>query len=128
MRTLLLAALAAPLLLAGCSAPATAPPVGFDTYDADGDGFVTDDEFYGGFAASPYYAGYDADGDGLINDAEFGATGFGYDYATYDLDGDGYLADDEFYGGVYDTWDADRDGVLDRTEFQTGYDASFGVY
>ena len=122
---LLLAALFA---AAGCASTADLDDdYGFDRYDTDRDGYVSDSEFYDGFAASPYYADYDLDNDGLLSDDEFGATGFGYDYGAFDADRDGYLSDTEFYDGVYGQYDTDRDGRLTEDEFNVGYGATFGV-
>ena len=126
----LLAAIVAPLLLAGCARTAALDGPyddGFTTYDTDRDGSLTRDEFGAGFGATPYYRDYDLDRDGFLDEDEFGATGFGYDYGTFDTDRDGLLDDDEFYGGVYDAYDTDRDGRLTEDEFGVGFGSTFGV-
>ena len=142
-RPLALTAVGAAFVLAGCAPTAdvaaprgpvdptvvdgtAGPDYGFGTYDADGDGFVSDAEFGVGFAATPYYGSYDVDGDGVLDRDEFtaGTATYGYDYDAFDADRDGFVTDAEYNVGVYGAFDTNRDGVLDRNEF----DAGLGTY
>ena len=129
MRPLLLAALAAPLLLAGCARTATVGTYDddFGVYDADRDGFVSDSEFGVGFGDAGYYDDYDLDGDGRLDRNEFDAVGYGYDYDTFDADRDGFVSGDEYGRGVFGTFDTDRDGLLSDDEFGVGFGPYRGV-
>lgn len=76
-------------LLAG---PAVAQDMGYDDWDADGDGALSEDEFMTGFG-------------------EVGA------YDSWDEDGDGSLTEDEFNAGIFDSYDDDDSGVIEEPEF-----------
>lgn len=82
----------------------------FSNYDADGNGNISKDEFYGSVADVGTYSDWDTDNDGLISDTEFDELGYDWDYDAWDADADGYLDSDEFYEGYYTAYDADEDG------------------
>ena len=61
-------------------------------FDIDGDGMVSSNEFYEGFADSDFYGRYDANSDSSIDV-------------------------DEFNESVFNNWDENGDGILDTNEF-----------
>lgn len=71
----------------------------FDTWDADGDDFLDDDEWNAGFARHGMYNAWDLDGDGMLYEPELSTGLYGY----WDADADGVLADDELtdYRNLY---------------------------
>jgi hypothetical protein len=77
----------------------------YDTWDADRNGMLDENEFAAGSAAS------------------LGDIG---DFAAWDADRSGALSEDEFYGGAYNVWDVDGDDLLSEAEFGAGTDAWLG--
>lgn len=100
----------------------------FSDMDANGDGNLTNDEFYGSVADIGTYSDWDTNDDGLIDDDEFDALGYDWDYDTWDANSDGYLDSGEFYDGIYTTYDANEDGHWDDGEWDdAGDDGWFDV-
>lgn len=108
-------ALAAAIAFSGSAMAATT--LDFDTVDANGDGNLTLDEFYGSASDAGLYSDWDLDNDGLIEENEFDEFGADWDYDTWDASGDGYLDSGEFYDGYYATFDANEDGHWDGLEW-----------
>ena len=100
----------------------------FEEWDADGDGSLNNEEFYG-----TVFSNTDADDDDGINEEEW-TTGlnsmFGNrveegDFATFDADGDGILDSNEWNEGFADsewfqTYDGDDDDMVTETEWDEG--------
>ena len=115
------ALLAAALLLpAGASAQQS-----FQTWDADADALIGEEEWNEGFGATSLFPDWDANGDGGIDEAEF-ATGVGaggFDaaefggFAAWDASGDGRLDADEFSRGFFGFYDRDDVAGLSEAEF-----------
>ena len=95
-------------LTLGMLSPALAQS--FESYDTNGDGNVTKDEYYGSIADWGTYPDWDTSGDGLVDEEEFGALGHDWDYDTWDSDANGYVDSGEFYDGLYTTYDSEEDG------------------
>lgn len=100
----------------------------FNTWDTNGDGYVTDTEFESGFGSQPFYDEvYDSNTDGMIDDAEWRTALDTYeylgtdDYGVWDLDEDGFISKDEFNQGAYQRWDHNSDGQIDQNEFESNY-------
>ena len=103
----------------------------FDTFNADGNDVVDQNEFSGGV-----YNLFDANSDGALSEDEYN-TGVdtlydgNYDgaYGDFDADGDGTVTQEEFANtydssGLYGDFDADGNDQVDQTEFNEGL---FGV-
>lgn len=114
------------LALALSSTAAFAGDNGFNDYDANSDGNLTTDEFYGSASDWGTYSDWDANDDGLIEEDEWDDIGWDYSYSDWDADSDGYLDSGEFYDGVYDTFDANDDGNWSETEWDDAGEA--GLY
>lgn len=97
------------------------------TWDVDGDGSLSRDEFY-----NTTFANTDVDNDDLIDEDEWN-TGYTSmygvytddDFATYDADADGFIDNDEWNAvyvesGWYETYDADSDSMLTEDEWNLG--------
>lgn len=96
----------------------------YDTFDADSDTYLTEDEFVTGYSTTGLYDTYDADGDTYLTEEEYGTyADAGFDsvdnYGTYDTDGDARLSMDEFHTGLFSRMDDDGDGQISRAEFET---------
>ncbi|HET6632286.1 MAG TPA: hypothetical protein VFG73_06205 [Rhodanobacteraceae bacterium] len=103
-------------------------PVGtFASYDDNGDGKITKDEFYGSIADDGIYADWDANHDGLIEQSEWD-NDFDWDFTfvTWDVDGDGYVGSGEFYDSLFNSYDINDDGFWENGEWHEYYDA--GLY
>ena len=104
----------------------------FDDWDADGDTYVSMDEYNNGYRTGGTYATWDADGDGMLNETEYtdayvtSGMGTADMYSTWDTDGDGMLSEDEIYAGSYAGYDLDGDGRLSASEF-AAYEAAMGT-
>ena len=87
-------------------------------YDADGDDYVTMEEYGTGYPEYGMYADYDTDGDTYVSEAEYTtAYGMSDNYATYDMDGDGQLSMDEYRDATFKMMDTDGDGRISRAEY-----------
>ena len=95
----------------------------FNDYDANSDGNLTTDEFYGSVSDWGVYRDWDANDDGLIDENEWNDLDWDYTYTDWDADGDGYLDSGEFYDGVYSTYDADEDGHWSNSEWDDAGEA-----
>lgn len=105
----------------------------WSTWDADGDGYLNDNEFY-----DTAYGWVDADNDDLISENEwndgynnlyddYGTVG---DFGEYDINDDGALDDNEWTEGWGDSewfndYDANNDELLDNNEWDTGVFSSW---
>ncbi|MDV6317488.1 hypothetical protein [Chromohalobacter sp. HP20-39] len=94
----------------------------FSSQDADGNGKVSKDEFYGAVSDQGKFSDWDLNGDGLIDEDEFNELGYDWDYDTWDANSDGYLDSGEFYDGIYTTYDANEDGHWDDGEWDDAGD------
>ena len=61
-------------------------------FDGDGDGMISSEEYYNGFADTDFYRSYDANSESSIDSDEFNETVFN----NWDENGDGILDTDEF--------------------------------
>jgi hypothetical protein len=73
----------------------------YDTWDADRNGMLDENEF--DLGASRWPGDFDV-----------------ADFTAWDTDRNGLVSEDEFYGGAYDVWDVDNDGMLSEAEFDAG--------
>lgn len=94
-------------------------------WDANSDGSVSQDEFYGGISDAGLYPDWDMDNDGLIDENEFAEIGIDEDYDTWDVNEDGYLDSGEFYDGTYSYYDENEDGHWDDGEWDDAGDAGW---
>lgn len=100
----------------------------YTTYDANSDGYWTEDEF-----RTYTYSTIDYDNDGRINESEWrDYTNVWYSpydetntvtFAKYDTNRDGYVTNRE-YNSAYDynlfnTWDTNQNDRLERGEYKT---------
>ena len=95
----------------------------FSLFDADEDGFVTQEEFGTGLDNAENFEGdegffgmFDADDDGFLGLDEVEDQDEAY-FDTYDVNDDQRLDRDEYYGGVFTRYDADNDTILNDKEF-----------
>lgn len=105
----------------------------WSTWDADGDGFLDENEFY-----DTSYGWVDADNDGLIEEEEwvesYDVLYSDYaavdDFDAYDLDDDGFLDENEWVEGWnesdwFNDYDLDDDELVDNDEWNDGL---FGIW
>lgn len=113
------------LIALGLNAPVKADmDSDWSTFDADGDGMVSDSEFETGL-----FDTWDADDDSLIAENEWGDHDlFGDDvgFGDYDANTDGFWDENEFgtaynESGIYENYDSAGDGIQ-QEEFATFYD------
>lgn len=110
------------LSLALASTGAFAAEWGFNEWDGDGDGALTEEEFGAGFENAGLFNTWDENGDGVLAEDEWSNIGVDADYASWDENGDGALAEDEFETGLYNTWDDNADGVIGAEEWDDAGD------
>lgn len=103
----------------------------FDTWDADSDGFLRENEF-----AVRLFDAWDLDNDNMLETREWdrsteawGVSGFG-GLADWDTDRDTFVSDEEWRAGfsdngLFDRFDADRNDFLTGDEFT---DLAFDVF
>lgn len=129
MRKLLVAAVAAGGLLAGCATDAglidenVFAEGSAGVFDTDGDGLFESAE-YDAFGDT-YFDNWDTNDDDWLDAGEFdvGWDSVGFDdetgaFETFDNDDNGFLGDDEFFDDEeFGAWDTDRDGALDDDEW-----------
>lgn len=89
----------------------------FESLDADSDGSVSKDEYYGLVSDAGVFADWDADSDGLIDENEFEGIGLDDDYASWDMDGNDYVDSGEFYDSYFGYYDRDEDSHWNGTEW-----------
>lgn len=117
------------LVFAGCDADPDY--AAYETWDADQDEMLSQDEFLNTYRDAGYYEGWDTDGDGFVEVAEW-ETGVSsyypvYDYDAYgdfsawDINQDEVLDEDEFLTGTYTLWDTDQDGNIEAVEYNEWY-------
>lgn len=90
--------------------------------DANSDGNITKDEFFGSMSDVGTYSDWDLDSDGLLNEDEFNEIGWDYEFDTWDGDYNNYLDAGEVYDGYYDTYDEDENGHWDDGEWDDAGD------
>lgn len=99
----------------------------FNEFDTNADGMLDRDEVAGTYVNN--FTAWDADDDGFLSEEEFYTTTF----ANTDADDDDFISEDEWNAGAtgmfgnyvgdddFATWDADEDGSLDANEWNTGF-------
>lgn len=100
---------------------------GFDSWDANDDSGLDDDEFYTALSEEGYFDEWDADADGVLDEEEWtaGTEEYFVDYdstdyqvfADWDLDSDGEITEEEFNDGLFDTVDSDDNDKLGQDEW-----------
>jgi hypothetical protein len=109
----------------------------YETWDADANDMIDDNEFYDGVMNSNSMSMWDADEDGSLSDTEI------YDgsRSMWDANADGMLNETEWNDGIttyysdYDSdsygefmdWDSNQDGMIDGMEYNDGIGRS-GFY
>jgi hypothetical protein len=111
------------LALSLLSPLAMAQTVGFDDYDVDNDGLLSEQEFMGSASDFGAFDTWDNDSDGLLSDDEWGSIGLNEDFGTWDDDDDGFLNEDEYYSGTFDTFDENENGHWEDGEWDDAGDA-----
>lgn len=108
-----------PLILAAGFALAGSVALADDLvdYDADADGALSADEYYGYVSDVGIYSDWDADKDGFIEDDEFGLLGLDDDWTDWDVDRNDYLDSGEMYDGLFSAYDENEDGHWDGGEW-----------
>lgn len=94
-------------------------------WDSNGDGMLTEDEFYDGVSDAGLYDDWDTDSDGLIEESEYSQIGIDDSYDSWDANSDGYLDSGEFYDGIYSYYDENEDGHWDDGEWDDAGDAGW---
>jgi len=94
----------------------------FEAQDANGDGNISKDEFFGSVSDVGTYSDWDSDSDGLLTEDEFNEVGWDYDFVTWDVDGNSYLDGGEVYDGYFNTYDEDENGHWDDGEWDDAGD------
>ena len=125
-RTLKISLLAFSLLaFFGCE---TRDYAAYETWDADNNELIDENEFNTTFGEANYYAAWDTDGDGIVDETEWdtGITTYypaytGGDYVSWDLNQDNMLDQDEFTVGTYQLWDTNGDGTIEVVEYNEWY-------
>ena len=103
----------------------------YETWDADRDDALTEEEFSTVYTDVDYYGTWDVDNDGFIDENEW-QTGIGTYYPAYNYDVNGYydawdlnddnrLDADEFVSGNFTLWDTNRDGKVEMVEYEEWY-------
>lgn len=110
-----LSLLAAASLAAGPQA--SAEPT-FDRDDANDDGRVSEDEYYGLVDDLGIYPDWDTSSDGAIDRHEYDALGIKDRFDAWDTNDNLRLEKDEFIGGVFANYDLDADGNWDVGEWR----------
>ena len=108
------------LLMSGAAAADS-----FSIIDGDGDGYVSDEEYYDHIRETDNFRRRDLNEDGVLEDNEW-VEDHDYNYIGWDLDGDGSVDDQEFYSGTFNYYDADDDARWDETEW--GEAEKAGIY
>lgn len=95
---------------------------GSSVQDANSDGNISKDEFFGSMSDVGVYSDWDSDNDGLLTEDEFNELDWDYDFATWDADSNTYLDAGEFYDGYYNSYDEDENGHWDENEWDDAGD------
>lgn len=109
----------------------------YESWDADANEVIDDNEFYNGIMGTERMAEWDADADGSLTDREF------YDGSRtiWDANDDNMLDEDEWNNGIatyyseydeeayggFNDWDGNQDGMIDSDEYNQGI-ANSGFY
>lgn len=94
----------------------------FSKHDADSNGQLSKDEFYGTAADMGRYSDWDANSDGLLDENEWNDAEFSYDLNTWDGNSDGYVDAGEFYDSTFDYFDEDNNDYWSDTEWDDAGD------
>lgn len=97
----------------------------FEFKDANKDGNLDRNEYYGSMADAGIFYEWDTDDDGLLSEDEFAEIDNDYDFATWDLDDNNYLDAAEVYDGYYTAYDLDEDGHWDGDEWDDAGEDGF---
>lgn len=98
----------------------------FDTWDADANAEIDENEFNTAYYESGYYDDWDADRSGTIEEDEFSDMAGGEDFDDWDADDSGDLDENEAGEGLFNMWDDNDDEAIDEDEYNTYYDSWFG--
>lgn len=102
----------------------------FNSWDTDGDGYISNDEFNNSWGNQDYYASWDTDHNGVISNEEWQTGTITYygktkdwkhnknnNFKAWDTDKNGTLDENEFRQGSYNTWDYNHDGRISDQEY-----------
>lgn len=98
----------------------------FESVDADGNGEISKDEFYGTVRDIGIYPAYDANSDNRLDETELVVITFDDDFVDefeWDADQDGFVNEDEFFDGVFTGFDKDESGHWDGDEWDDAGEA-----
>jgi hypothetical protein len=117
-----------PLILAAGFAMASSLAFAADLgeFDANADGVLDENEYYGYVSDAGVYSEWDADNDGFIEENEFGELGVDNDFSDWDEDNNDYLDTAEVYDGLYSSFDENENGHWDSGEWDDANEA--GVF
>lgn len=97
----------------------------FATHDTDGDGVLSDNEFYDYVGDAGAFSQWDANNDGFLDESEFNEAGIGEDFNAWDANNDQYLGASEFYENTYDTFDENENGQWEEDEWDDAGDSGW---
>jgi hypothetical protein len=114
-----------PLILAAGFAMASSLAVAadFGKFDANADGILDTNEYYGYVSDAGMYSGWNADNNGLIEENEFGKMGVDNKFSDWDEDTNGCLDTTEVYDGLYSSYDENENGHWDNGEWDDAGDS-----
>lgn len=110
------------LALSFAAGGAVAQEADFGSWDANGDGYLDEQEFGAGMSESGVFSAYEEDDDGVIGEEEWNAIGTDITWDEWDSDGEYGLTEDEFGTSLYDSADVDDDNLVSEGEWADAQD------